>query len=110
MRHPDKAEMQALEGAIPIKASRSSVAVWRGETWHGSYPRSVEGERVTAHIVYSRLACRQIDDFSAFANDEWLEGKPEIMRTLLAMTDALGQGNATRNPRLQSMYLTTPLK
>jgi hypothetical protein len=103
-RHPSNEEAELCEGALPIRAPASSVAVWRGETWHGSYPRMIEGERVTAHITYARLACRQIEDYSPFMSEAWLAGKPPILRTLLGLEDCLGKKPAERMPRLRPTY------
>lgn len=103
-RHPTPEEVAAAVGAQPIIAPKGSIAVWRGETWHGSYPRSLEGERVTAHIVYSRLSCRQIEDFSAFASEEWLQGKPAVMRQLFGLDDFLGKPLKLRSQLLRSTF------
>jgi ectoine hydroxylase-related dioxygenase (phytanoyl-CoA dioxygenase family) len=103
-RHPTRAEADAADGAQPIIARKGSVGVWRGETWHGSYPRTIEGERVTAHISYARLACRPIEDYSAYANDAWLEGKPAALRTLFGLDDFLGKPAAMRAKLLRPTF------
>jgi hypothetical protein len=103
-RHPTAAEAARAAGAQPILAPRASVAVWRGETWHGSYPRQVEGERVTAHISYARLSCRQIEDYAAFANEDWLRDKPAAMRTLFGLDDFLGKPPGLRMQLLRPTF------
>jgi len=106
-RHPTPDEVKADAGVIPIIAPVSSVTVWRGETWHGSFPRELEtGERVTAHISYCRLSARPIEDYSEFANEEWLKDKPPVMRTLFGLDDFLGKGLATRLPLIRPTFRT----
>ena len=63
-RHPDEKEMENLEGAVPIECSAGSIALWDGNVWHAAYDRDAPGERVVAHMTYSRLAMRPVEDYS----------------------------------------------
>ncbi|HAE18107.1 MAG TPA: hypothetical protein DCG41_02715, partial [Verrucomicrobiales bacterium] len=67
-RHPTEEEAAAKDGAIAINCPAGSVAMWDGNTWHASWPRTAEGERVVAHITYTRLMCRPIEDYSSIAD------------------------------------------
>ena len=87
-RHPTEAEMDAKQGAISIDCPAGSVVMWDGNVWHGNWPREAAGERVASHITYTRLMCRQVEDYSAEA-DELIEAHGEVMAQLLGRRDAL---------------------
>ena len=87
-RHPTADEVEAKEGAISIDCPAGSVAMWDGNVWHGNWPRETDGERVAAHITYTRLMCRQVEDYSADA-DRLIEAHGERMAQLLGHRDSL---------------------
>lgn len=87
-RHPTVKEMQEEPGAIATECPAGSVVIWDGSIWHGSYPRSTEGERVVLHTTYSRLALRPIECYDHL-DEEWLKDKPYEMRVLLGREDFL---------------------
>ncbi|MDA0812996.1 MAG: phytanoyl-CoA dioxygenase family protein, partial [Verrucomicrobia bacterium] len=68
-RHPNAEETKAEAGAIAIECPPGSVAMWDGNIWHSNWPRQIEGERVVAHIAYTRLMMRPVEDYSAYADD-----------------------------------------
>ena len=87
-RHPNRDEVQALTGAVPIECPPGSVALWDGNLWHSNYPRETPGERVVCHITYTRLMMRQVEDYSAYA-DDLIAAHGEVMRQLLGRNDLL---------------------
>ncbi|MEM8768184.1 MAG: phytanoyl-CoA dioxygenase family protein [Pseudomonadota bacterium] len=87
-RHPDDAEIGALEGAVPIECPPGSVALWDGNLWHSNYPRRLEGERVVCHITYTRLMMRQVEDYGAHA-DALIDAHGPTMAQLLGRDDML---------------------
>lgn len=59
-RHPLPAEQQLIgpdanPDAIAVEAPAGSMIVWHGNTWHGSYPRTEPGLRVTLVCAFSRM-------------------------------------------------------
>lgn len=40
--------------AIPIEMSAGSMAIWHGNTWHGSYPRTIPGLRLNLSLYFVR--------------------------------------------------------
>ncbi len=94
LRHPNTQEMEDEPGAIPTTCPPSSIACWDGRVWHGNYPRQIDGERVVLHITFSRLALRTVERYD-FLDDEWLEGKPEVLRQLLGRDDFFGSSTVT---------------
>ncbi len=87
-RHPTAGEIDAKAGAIAIECPAGSVAMWDGNIWHSNYPRTLEGERVVAHITYTRLMMRQVEDYAAHA-DELIDAHGERMAQLLGREDML---------------------
>ncbi len=87
-RHPDAAEIKALNGAIAIECPPGSVALWDGNLWHSNWPREIDGERVVCHITYSRLMMRPVEDYSALA-DTLIEQHGDRMAQLLGRQDFL---------------------
>ena len=91
-RHPNKQETEALAGAIAIECPAGSVAMWDGNIWHGNWARKAAGERVVSHITYTRLMCRQVEDYSADA-DRLIEMYGQPMAQLMGREDSLFGSN-----------------
>lgn len=87
-RHPTPQETKATAGAIAIECPAGSVVMWDGNIWHSNYPRTLEGERVVAHITYSRLMMRPVEDYSAHA-DDLIAAHGEPMAQLMGREDML---------------------
>ena len=84
-------------GAIATACPAGTLVFWDGSTWHGSWPRTIEGERVVLHITFSRLALRPVECYDHLGED-WLEGKPEKMSEILGREDFLNKrGGAFSN-------------
>ncbi len=64
-RHPRQGEGEAE--AMPVDASRGSIVIWTGHTWHRSGGRTAPGERVALHTGFSRPHIRP---FEAYDSDE----------------------------------------
>ena len=102
-RHPDPDEVAAKEGAIAIECPPRSVAMWDGNLWHANWPRETEGERVVAHITYTRLMMRQIEDYGAIA-DDLVERHGERMAQLLGREDSLDSPTGFRFDKIQKTF------
>lgn len=94
-RFPRREEMEAREGAIAIECPADSLVVWSGETWHGSYKRTAQGERVVLHITFGRNVLRPIESYDHL-DEDYFEGKPEALRTVLGRTGFYGTTTAAR--------------
>ena len=102
-RHPTKEEAEAKEGAIAIECPAGSVAMWDGNTWHASWPRTSKGERVVSHITYTRLMCRPIEDYSSIA-DELIETHGDKMAQLLGRQDSLFKPDGFAYEHMQATF------
>jgi hypothetical protein len=94
-RHPDKDEIEQQSGAIPTECPVSSITCWDGSTWHGNYPRELDGDRVVLHITFSRLALRTVENYDHL-DEKWLEGKPNELSVMLGREDFLGSTTIAR--------------
>ncbi len=94
-RHPTADEIKEQPGAIATECAANSIVCWDGSTWHGNYPRKLDGERVVLHITFSRLALRTVENYDQL-DEAWLEGKPEAMRVMLGREDFLGSTTIER--------------
>ncbi len=87
-RHPTNEEVAEEPGAIATACPAGTLTFWNGSMWHGSWPRTIDGERVVLHITFSRLALRPVESYD-FLGEDWLEGKPFEMRVMLGREDFL---------------------
>ena len=102
-RHPDPDEVAAKEGAIAIECPPCSVAMWDGNLWHANWPRETEGDRVVAHITYTRLMMRQIEDYGSNA-DDLIEQHGELMAQLLGREDSLDSPTGFRFDKIAKTF------
>ena len=102
-RHPDPDEVAVKDGAIAIECPPCSVAMWDGNLWHANWPRKTEGDRVVAHITYTRLMMRQIEDYGAIA-DELIERHGDRMAQLLGRGDSLDSPTGFRYDKLLDTF------
>lgn len=91
-RHPDRDEIAAQAGAIPIECPANSLACWDGSVWHGNCPRTLPGERVVLHITFSRLALRPVENY-AHLDEDWLASRDPRFRQILGREDFLGRSD-----------------
>jgi hypothetical protein len=57
-RHPSPAERYDFSLATPVIAPKGSMVVWGGNMWHGAFPRTAPGLRVTMLNVFCRSYIR----------------------------------------------------
>ena len=87
-RHPREAEAADLSRAIAIECPAGSIIVWDGSIWHGNWPRTLAGERVLLHAVYTRLLMRPGESYAHVA-DELIATWGTRMSQLLGREDYL---------------------
>lgn len=68
---------------LPLEAKAGSLAVWSGNTWHGSVPRSTPGLRVTIVLAWQRSYMKPLDMWQLGGiSPERVERFPELTRVL----------------------------
>jgi len=97
-RHPQPIEAAFPKNPVSVECPANSVVLWDGNLWHSNWPRTIEGERVVLHILYSRLSMRPVEDYNDQA-DRLCEQYGDAMSQLLGRNDFL-QGNGTASSSL----------
>jgi len=80
-RHPTAAEAIEYDLMVPVECPAGSLIVIPGNTWHGAYPKSTDGLRVTLVQGFSR---RYLQPYVTTAVDEAIVARnpPEFARLL----------------------------
>jgi ectoine hydroxylase-related dioxygenase (phytanoyl-CoA dioxygenase family) len=92
-RHPGPGEGE--DEVVPIEASKGSLVMWVGNTWHGNCARTIPGERVTLHTAFSRMHLRPMESYDSIAQ-EILDRNPPLFAQLVGKT--LPYGYDERGP------------
>lgn len=61
-RHSHPIFPEAVEDAIPIECPRGSLIVFHGQLWHGAYPKTTPGLRLTIANYYRHMSIQPQDD------------------------------------------------
>jgi hypothetical protein len=86
-RQPTRAD---AERAVPLEAPAGSLAVWHGNTWHGAYPRTVPGMRLTLITSYFRSYLRTQELYRERVTEEMLDRNPPRFATLMGQHVTFG--------------------
>ena len=65
-----------IKMAVPLEASRGSVAVFNGNLWHSAGARTIPGERVGMTVYFNRMYARPQEDLNAVISDEVVARNP----------------------------------
>ncbi len=60
-------------GAIAIEVPAGSAIIWHGNTWHGSFPRTIPGLRVNLSFYFCRQNIQPQENYKDHAPEEVLE-------------------------------------
>lgn len=77
-RHPLDSERplvgeDANPDAVAVEAEAGSIIVWHGNTWHGSFPRTASGLRITLVFAFSRMYLQTQERIKERTTAEMLE-------------------------------------
>ena len=61
-RHCNPIMPQAVRDAVPVECPRGSLIAFHGQLWHGAYPRTTPGLRLTIANYYRHAAIQPQDD------------------------------------------------
>jgi hypothetical protein len=81
--------------ARPVECAPGSLLVWHGNTWHGAYPRSDPGLRVSLVQYFSRPQLRTLDDLRDQMSEESLDRNPPRFAVLTQQGLADGYASAS---------------
>jgi hypothetical protein len=73
---------EAVEAAVPVEAPQGSLVVWHGNTWHGSFPRTIPGLRTGISYAYAREYVRPFEPVRDDIPDATIDEQPARFATL----------------------------
>ncbi len=108
-RHPTPSELPKFMGGladddvcVPVMARPGSLAIFHGNTWHGTYPKTNDNLRVHVATALCRNYVNPAENFDDVADTTVARGGPEFAR-LIGRTQ--WQGYGSEGPRLERMAL-----
>ena len=108
-RHPTDFEQPKFMGgamddamAVPLLASPGSLAIFTGNTWHGTFPKTTEVTRVHVATTFCRNYVNPAESYDDLPDDLVKAQGPEFAR--LVGRNAW-QGYHAEGPRLENMAL-----
>lgn len=111
-RHPTEFEQPKFIGGpmddamvTPVMAKPGSLAIFTGNTWHCTYPKTTEGARAHIAIAFCRNFMNPAEAYDDLP-DAMLEGQdPELARMI---GRSAWQGYRAEGPKLENMALVRP--
>ena len=84
---PDGAE--AAREAVPVEAEAGSLIVFHGATWHGAYPRTIPGLRLSVTNLYRHFMVTPHEDLRHSLDRRLADDcrNPELFRELAGFND-----------------------
>ncbi|MFD9126509.1 phytanoyl-CoA dioxygenase family protein [Kitasatospora sp. NPDC059571] len=76
---------RAAEHSVPVEAPAGSAIVFHGNTWHGAYPRTNDGLRLTVSVLFARSYLRPQEHYGPSVTPGFLDRNPAIVRDLLGL-------------------------
>ncbi len=95
-RQPIKGE--GVEGAVPVKAPAGSLIFWVANMWHGAYPRTIDGLRMTITNYFCHRAFKTQERYQTAVPDEMLARHGERFARFLGADDFYGWGKEGPGP------------
>jgi ectoine hydroxylase-related dioxygenase (phytanoyl-CoA dioxygenase family) len=87
-RYPTEAEIQDPANYQPVEAKAGSILIWHGNTWHGAYPRTVPGLRLSIIHYFGRFFMRPSPKVAQLVSPEEIARRPARLARLLGMQPA----------------------
>ena len=83
------AQPQAAQEAVPVEAPKGSVIVFHGATWHGAFPRTIPGMRISVANYYRHLMVTSQEDIQGRFPRELTDDceNPELFKQLSGFYD-----------------------
>jgi hypothetical protein len=80
----------AAKKAVPVEAPKGSVIVFHGATWHGAFPRTVPGMRISVANYYRHMMITSQEDIKGGLAPELADDcdDPDLFRELAGFGDA----------------------
>jgi hypothetical protein len=95
-RQPLKGE--GVEHAVPVEASAGSLIFWLANTWHGAYPRTIDGLRMTITNYFCHRAFKTQENYQTVVPEEMLRRHSARFARFLGADDFYGWGKEGPGP------------
>jgi ectoine hydroxylase-related dioxygenase (phytanoyl-CoA dioxygenase family) len=69
--------------AVPVEAPPGAAIVFHGNTWHGAYPKTSPGLRLTISSLFCRMYMRPQERYDEIIGDDALGRNPSRFRALI---------------------------
>lgn len=111
-RHPTDFEQPKFIGGLmddamvtPVNARPGSLAIFTGNTWHCTYPKSSAGMRAHIAIAFCRNYINPAEAYDDLPDDILAQQHPELARMI---GRSAWQGYRAEGPKLENMALVRP--
>ena len=94
---------QRNPGAIPIEVPAGTAILWHGNTWHGSYPRSVPGLRINLSLYFCRQHIQPQENYRDHLPDEIRERHGPDSRFATLMGKNTHYGWTDEGPQMEKL-------
>ena len=96
---------EGVSEAVPVEAPAGSLIFWKGNTWHGAYPKLTDGLRlnVTSYVCHQRIKTQE--NYQRKVTREMLERNTPAFAKFLGAGDAYGWG--VEGPQFEAMAKLT---
>jgi ectoine hydroxylase-related dioxygenase (phytanoyl-CoA dioxygenase family) len=111
-RHPTELEQPKFMGgamddamATPVIARPGSLAVFTGNTWHGTYPKTTDTTRVHIATAFCRNYVNPAENYDDLPDEVVTQHGPELARLIGRKA---WQGYRAEGPKLENMAIVRP--
>ena len=81
---------ESIAAVTPVEAPAGALLVWHGHTWHGPFPRTKPGQRISMLFYFCREYLAAQERYGEAAPPEALKRNPPRFRTLMGLADPYG--------------------
>ncbi len=89
---------EGVEDAVPVEAPAGSLIFWVANTWHGAYPRTIDGLRMTITNYFCHRAFKTQENYQSSVPDAMLARHSARFARFLGADDFMGWGKEGPGP------------
>ena len=81
---------EGVESAVPVEAPAGSLVFWVANTWHGAFPREIDGLRMTITNFFCHRAFKTQENYQTAVPDDMLARHSARFARFLGADDFMG--------------------